>query len=294
MTYNREELLQLENPYEVLGNGDVLAEHSHVLNALNAEEKERLALEIIKGCPSREMRNLGHALNALRIGHPSVETFYSVISAAHQLKIRIEALRNNEDKHSYRGLLDESITYLVHCFPDFSQSLLRTQESIIAENLALYTPEDSRSDVAQQINILFPRSTLSKAVGTTFALRREITLLLGDTPELFFTSKEFNRENCLAYSRLFSELEGHEDKIGLKLAQIKSLTTQKDIKERLASLTMSSNEQANPFKHILDKMNAASKEASTGRSPSALFAVTPAAKVSDDRAAQQTTQLTGV
>ncbi|MFO3154858.1 hypothetical protein SCR00_04520 [Legionella pneumophila serogroup 1] len=54
MTFTCDELKGLEHPYEVLGNGDALAENREELNKLSNDEKLVLASRLVLECPVKQ------------------------------------------------------------------------------------------------------------------------------------------------------------------------------------------------------------------------------------------------
>ena len=79
-------------------------------------------------------------------------------------------------------------------------------------------------------------------------------LLLGDNPEKFFTSRDFNKETCKMFVNMCSTLlNGHEATIGEKLGALET-QAQASIKRHLELLHTEVFDETNPFKLIADSM----------------------------------------
>lgn len=86
MTFTCDELKGLEHPYEVLGNGDALAENREELNKLTSDEKLVLACRLVLECPVNELKDFAHAIEAARMPQDDSDTFHSVLFQAYQVK----------------------------------------------------------------------------------------------------------------------------------------------------------------------------------------------------------------
>lgn len=257
MAFTYEEMMQLENPYEELGSGDALAENREVLDALSAEEKRTIASKIVKACPERNMRWFGLQMQALKNMVKKEDTFFPVLANAHMVKHRILALldQRNPTPHAL-FLAQEAQLAIFHQFNDLAQDVLKTNASAIAERLALATPEDSRGKVVRSIDSIFPQSHFLTQTQAAFTLRHNIEqFLLGDQPELFFTSPDFDKAICDTFATLLRTLlKGHEENIGNKLSSTE-LDTHIQVMHQLELLSTEAFDEANPFKLIAARMS---------------------------------------
>lgn len=253
MTFTCEQIRKLENPYQELGNGDALAEHREELNKLSMEEMEDLASNMILACPSKDMGTFGHVINALRTPGKEEPLFHTAIYLAYELKIRFLALLDPVNKNPHTLFLSSEFNgELFQNFNDLGLKLLDKNESVIAERLALTTPEEHRSELSRNINNVYPHSLFASKIAAAFTLRRDIErLLLGDKPELFFSSRDFNIDLCLEFSSLFSTLvKGHEQGIGEKLAKL----NHHDISRKLEMINSSAHDPKSTVRLITAAM----------------------------------------
>jgi hypothetical protein len=259
MVFTYEELIALENPYEELNTGDALAENAAGLNALSNDEKRTLSTKIIAACPQAKLNNYFLQIEALKNPANTSESFHSVISEAYQVRKRIFALMDPKNRAPHNLLTGEEFTpELFHRFKDLTQMVLENNEPVIAERLALCAPEHGRSQIARNIDIAFPKSTLTTTLQSAFTLRRNIDrLLLGAKPEQFFTSLDYKKENCDLFVTMFRTLlKDREKEIADKLAAIESMETRAKVKHQLELLSTKTFDKTNPFKLIAENMNA--------------------------------------
>jgi len=257
MTFSRQEIIKLENPYQDLGNSDALAEHASELDKLSDEEMNTLASRMILSCPKQELNTFGHALNALKSSSKEPQ-FHPVIYQAYEVKKRLLALSDPRNNNPHLLLLDEELNEEgFQIFNEMALKIVANNESAIAERLALTTPEKKRSALAQNVKNLFPNSDFASRTAAAFTLRRDIDrLLLGDNPEQFFSSPEFSVDLCLEFSTLLSTcLAGQEQTIGKKLAELDS-PIRHDICLKLERMTVSALDQNSPFKLITSALMA--------------------------------------
>lgn len=141
-------------------------------------------------------------------------------------------------------------------FKGLFQTLTEQDATNIAQKLALNTPENERSGVSlhcQKINAA--DDTFSGKVRQAFALRRDIDgLLMGDHPEQFFASRDFNVDACLEFSNLFTLLKGQEQAIGKKLSLLDE-KTRADINRKLEMINNAAHDQSSSFRLIACAMS---------------------------------------
>lgn len=256
MGFKVEDIRKLQNPYLELGSGDSLAEHREELNKLEREEMVSLSSRMVLECPESDLRDFGHAIEALRSPQDDIETFHEVLEKAYEVRQRITSLIDIRNEQPHRFILDAEFNEeLFNDYNELALNVLKTNETDIATRLALTTPETDRSKLARNIRNIFPDSVFSTKVGAAFTVRRNIEdLLLSDEPEDFFTSRDFSVDLCLEYSKLFSLLKGHEKEIGEKLSLIESDKTRSDIGRKLEQLNAAAHDQENPFRLIASAM----------------------------------------
>ncbi|PWY55834.1 hypothetical protein DGG96_09975 [Legionella qingyii] len=278
MAFTRIDLTALKNPYEHLSDGDALAKNAKELNALSAKEQVSLATKIIAACPDSKFKQYGHQIKSLESLATSEETFHSVITEAYQVRQRITSLldpRNKAPHTLFSGKEFNPASF--HRFSTLAEQVLESNESAIAERVALCAPEHERSQIAHNISIAFPKHILEVKTQIAFMLRRNIErLLLGNNPEKFFTSRDFNKETCKMFVNMFRTLlNGHEATIGEKLGALES-QAQASIKRNLELLHTEAFDETNPFKLIADSMSAKEsteheKNKSQATNPNSLF-----------------------
>ena len=273
MTYSRIELLEHKAPYELFNDvdaGDTFAEHQDILdNELSEDEQLEFAVKLVSSCPQDKLKDLKNAAKALYSARQANTCFYSVIDDALQVKIRLLSILDSKNKQPHAFLLEENTPDLLGRFNVLASEILGKNEIAIAERLALLTPEEDRCKLARTIHNIFPNSALAEEVNAAFTLRRQVRQLLGETPDLFFTDLDFNRDNCLKFSTMLSKLlTGHEAEIGSKLAK-KGFEIRQDIRHKLELLTSSAFNSTDPFLLIAKEMNA--KRVSIGANSSTLY-----------------------
>ncbi|KTD64144.1 lpg0008 family Dot/Icm T4SS effector [Legionella shakespearei] len=221
MGYTVEEIRDLENPYQDLGNGDALAMHREELNKLTPEEQMDLASRMVLGCPNTELKDFFHAIEATRNPSDDTQTFHSVLASAYEVKKRIFALQDPRNKNPHLLILgNEFDEELFGTYHDLAMQVLDKNETSIAERLAITTPTADRNQLALNVKGIFPNSLFATKLGHAFAIRRDIdNLLLTDHPELFFSSREFSIDGCIEFKGLFQSLtEQDATNIAQKLA----------------------------------------------------------------------------
>lgn len=257
MAFTYEQILMLENPYEELGQANTFAENLKVLDALNPKEKNNLASKIVLGCPDTKLQHLSRQIEALRQPTHNGETFYTVLSEACQLKQRIFGLLDHRNPKPQNLLLrPEFNPALFHSFGELAKQLVKNNESSIAERLALNAAKEEHSIIARNIEMIFPQHLLAKKIRVAFTLRRNIdNLLLGNQPELFFSSPDFDKDICTTFANLLRILlKDHETEIGLKLAAITSAPIRTEVMHQLELLNTETFNQLNPFRLIASTM----------------------------------------
>ncbi|KTD53558.1 hypothetical protein Lsan_3968 [Legionella santicrucis] len=270
MPFTYEQIIELENPYEQLSNGDALAENAKVLNQLSEEEQKTLATKIIAACPESKFKQYGRHINALRSFEE--DGFHAVISGAYQVRHRIFTLLDPRNKTPHSLFLEEFNPDLFNNFGDLAKEILKGNEQAIAERLALCTPEESRSKLARNVEITFPHSSFATKSKAAFAIRRNVDKLLGENPEQFFESRDFNKDAYNMFPSMFQTLlKGQEDQIGKKLS---GLDSQDAIRRQLSLLHTEVFDEANPFKLIAEVMGPKieqKKVSFQGTNPSRMF-----------------------
>ncbi|WP_133136054.1 hypothetical protein [Legionella rowbothamii] len=282
MTYSRLDLLEHKKPYDLFNDvdaGDIFAEHQDVLDAeLSEEEQLEFAIKLVSGCPQDKLAELKGAAKALYSPVQTDTCFYLVIDDALQTKIRLLGILDNENTQPHAFLLEENTPDLLERFNVLACEILENNEIAIAERLALLTPDEHRSRLAHTIRNIFPNSALSEEVNAAFTLRRSMGQLLGDTPEVFFTDRDFSRDNCLKFSTMLSKLlAGQEAEIGSKLSK-KSTEVRSAVRYKLELLASSAFNSADPFHLIAKEMNA--KRVSIGTNSNSLYGTSPLASSS--------------
>ncbi|KTC91498.1 hypothetical protein OQJ18_12345 [Fluoribacter dumoffii] len=257
MAFTYEELIALDNPYEELSTGDALAENAKVLNSLSNQEQVMLATKMIAACPETRFKEYSHHIEALgRLAH-NESTFHAVLTAAYEVRHRISSLLDPRNKTPHTLFSKEFNPGLFHRFSALANLTLESNESAIAERLALCAPEDERSKIAHNLSIAFPKHILAEKTRLAFTLRRNVeTFLLSDNPEKFFISRDYSSDTCNMFVNMFrSLLAGHEQTIGKKLCGLDA-ESRSSITRRLELLHTEVFDETNPFKLIADSMNA--------------------------------------
>ncbi|KTC80881.1 hypothetical protein Lche_2901 [Legionella cherrii] len=257
MVFTYEELIALENPYEHLSDGDALAENAKAFETLSGKEKIAIATKIIAACPEAKFKQYGHHIKALGGLIKDEGSFHSVITEAYQVRQRINSLLDPRNKSPH--VLFSAKEFNPAPFSQFSalaKQLLECNESEIAERFALCVPEQERHQIAFNVGIAFPKSILKEKINHAFLLRRNIEkLLLGDTPDKFFTSRDYDGDSCRMFVNMFRVLlKGQEESIAGKLCALESVS-RSSVKRHLELLHTEAFDETNPFKLIADAIN---------------------------------------
>ncbi|CAM4458832.1 MAG: hypothetical protein LEGION0403_FIIPPAGN_01299 [Legionella sp.] len=272
MTYSRVELLEHKKPYELfdVDAGDIFAEHQNILDTeLSEDEQLEFAIKLVSGCPQDKLTELKNAAKALYSPIQDNTCFYLVLDAALQVKIRLLSILDNRNTEPHAFLLEKNTPDLLQRFNDLAYEVVEKNEIAIAERLALLTPESARSKLAQNIDNIFSKSALAEEIKAAFSFKRNLECLLGKTPEVFFTDREFSRDNCLKYSTMIAkDLAGHEAEIGSKLSK-NDFEVRQEIRHKLELLTSSVFNSADPFHLIAKEMNA--KRISIGTNSNSMY-----------------------
>lgn len=273
MPFTYEEIIELDNPYEQLSNGDALAENAIVLNQLSEEEQKELASLIIAACPEQKFKQYGRHIDALKSF--SGGEFHSVLSEAHQVRSRIVALLDPRNEAPHNLFLGKEFNPApFHNFSELAEEVLRGKEQAIAERFVLGTPVEFHSKLARNLDITFPESSFAKKSNAAFSIRRNLDKLLGENPEQFFESRDFNKDAYNMFPNMFQALlKGQEQQIGKKLSALES-ESQSNIRRQLELLHTEVFDEANPFKLIAEAMGPQieqKKVSFQGTNPSRLF-----------------------
>lgn len=189
----------------------------------------------------------------------------------------LQSILDDKNAQPQTFFLDNTLNTLQK-YSQETLSIFKKYELIIAEQLALSTPAGERSQLVRTIRTIFPNSILTEAVNAAFTLRRSIEQLFGETPEVFFTDRDFSRGNCLNFSGMLSKLlAGQETEIGSKLSK-KSSDVRSAVRHKLELLTSSAFNDADPFHLIAKEMNA--KRVSIGTNSNSMYGTSPLASSS--------------
>lgn len=233
---------------------DNLAANQDLLDALTLEEQTKLAQSMLLHCPATQLRYFGRALKAITSPITgSINRFYAVIEPLHQVKSCVDGLWDERNKTPHQTLTDSMVLFQQH--DEFTYSLLKNQGTRLAERFALLTPAKERSSVARTISTLFPRSTVYEQVNIAFTLKHSIdTLLLGEKPELFFTSKDFVAQHCVSFAPLFTPIREQLPAIAKKLAKIPSSEVRTQVLCAINQLNIPVDGKDNPFAELFKQM----------------------------------------
>lgn len=258
MLFTHKEIIELKKPYEQFSNGDVLAEHAKVLNQLSKEEQHILASLIIADCPVSNFKKYRNDINALNIFKEN--GFHSVLSGAYEVRSRIYSLLDLKNKMPHTLFLEMHTLDLLNKFSSLAIVLLGSNEQAITERLALCTPEESRSTLARNLEIAFPGSPFESKSKMAFTIRCSLDKLLGENPEQFFESRDFNKDAYTMYPNMVHTLlKGKEEQIGKKLAVLEP-NLHIPIRHQLQLLHTETVDDANPFKLIAKAMESKLEE----------------------------------
>ncbi|MCW8400659.1 hypothetical protein OQJ26_17910 [Legionella sp. PATHC038] len=288
MVFTYEELIALENPYEHLSDGDALAENAKAFETLSRKEKIAMATKLIAACPEAKFKQYGNHIKALGGLIKNEDSFHSVITEAYQVRQRINSLLDPRNRSPH--VLFSAKEFNPAPFFQFSalaKQLLESNESEIAERLALCVPEQERHQIAFNVGIAFPKSILNEKIHHAFLLRRNIEkLLLSDTPDKFFTSRDYDGDSCRMFVNMFRVLlKGQEESIAGKLCALESVS-RSSVKRHLELLHTEAFDATNPFKLIADAINKKEgseqkKNESQASNRNSLFNRSPTSPVSD-------------
>lgn len=143
-------------------------------------------------------------------------------------------------------------------FSELITEAIKDKESTIAAKIALHAhTNDVRREVQANLqNICISENELALKIQSAFTLRRNIDLyLLGEKPELFFSSRDFDLDSCNEFSLLLSELlRGKEQQIGEALSHVTDPRLYSSISRNLALMNNAAHDSTNPFRLIASVM----------------------------------------
>lgn len=208
MIFNAKTLLGFENAYEELNTegelGDNLAENLATLNNFTAQEQKLLASNLVLNCPESQLRDLNATIQALYQPIPkgNSNSFYEVLNSHLQVRQKILALFDKQNKHAARLFCEEQD--LLNFCSEFALECLKGKEIALATQLALKTEDRTvRSQIISNVCRIFPDSEFSQKLSNAFILLREMEdKLFSETPHNFFLSPEFNADNYLEFPQL--------------------------------------------------------------------------------------------
>ncbi len=250
-----EDIKKLQNPYIELG--DKLVENREELNKLDSDEMIDLASRMILECPAEELSLFKFSIEALRTPQDDKDTFHEALTKAWEVRKRLTSLVDPKNPKPHEYILGAEFNEeLFNNYNNLALNVLKDKEVAIATRLALTTPEADHKSLARNIRNMFPASTFAENMAAALNLRHCIEAqLLGEQPEAFFASRDFNVDYCLEFSGLFVLLKGKEKEIGEKLALIESPKVLSDIARNLEQLDGAAHDQENPFRLISAAMN---------------------------------------
>lgn len=231
------DLLQSPNPYALLKSEEQLTSQLSLLNALHPTDMGKLSSSIAFQCPAQELQSYIQLVSkffkksnldsdteeGLTSSSDTELGFCEMLYNALETKRIIQKLLDSNNPEPYQEFLDTQYnSSLFAAFRELSLKLLKGHELMIAESLAIKTPEKDRYLVFVDLNKAFGGTNFAKLVSTAFAIRRDIHyFLLGDDPGEFFFNEEFNPECYLKFPNLFDCLLLNKERaIGFKLAKI--------------------------------------------------------------------------
>lgn len=207
-----EEFFALDNPHTLLQNPEYMQLLLELIQAVDDKEQGRLARHIASSGTDNEIEQLREAIQSL-----TSSVFCITVLSLIKIRLNMAQLKTPHDEKAYLVLLDTDL-YAAHTA--FAASFIAGKEKSIATNLAMTTPASALSTIAYNVSICFCGQPINQEVNAAFTLRREISdKLLGDHPEKFFTSREFNPGLYQTYKRLFNLIEGSEQQIADRIAQ---------------------------------------------------------------------------
>lgn len=247
------ELLKSENPYSLLKSSDALTNNIEKLNKLDSEEMREFAIRVVLDCPAVKLAQYSLIVSMLlsdkdsdsswnesnddatSTSNEDAENFLMKLEAALQVRSVVFAILDPNHLSTYSLL-----TYIESFreFDDLALSLIKDQEILFTERLALTTPTEELSKLSMQLNSIFRDTDLVRQINIAFSLRRDVTrLLLSNKPEDFFLSREFNPTTYPKFPNLLNQLlKNEEEKIGTRLSEIKSPEVSNKIQSYLENL----------------------------------------------------------
>ena len=285
MTFTSEQLTQLDNIYQELGNADMLADHLEELHKLNLTEMRELATRMISQCPKDELHDLTLAINAIRSYTPCEDkpAFHDVLHQALGVKTRILSLTDERNKNPQNMILgDELSVEHFHTFRRLAENLLNDNEVAIAAHLVLKTDIDSLSTLSRKIstldgkevaiatqcvinakddseqiktavNSILAHSVLAEEIQQALSFNEQLKkMLVTKAPAPFFTDVDIDQCNKFA-ALLEHQLSGHEQQIGEQLATLDAETRSK-IGRTLETITPAAHTQQQCVRKIAEVM----------------------------------------
>lgn len=265
--FNEEDITQIPEPYRQLGNAAALTKNIKKLNSLSEEQMRTLASRMVEECPEADLQEFKTTIESSRLPGKDLESFHAELSEAFTVKLTIYGLLKPENKNPQQYFSGrDGVNSSFHKFAKLALSTLQGKEVAIATRLTYVEKDDktkvvldtkTRKSVISNINSSFPGSEFAKVVGRAFLSSHEMNKLLGNKPELFFSSVEFNPALCHEFSEMFlSIIKGNEAAIGEKLGKLDANTKSK-IGEKLENIHAKATEGNSSIRLIATAMNEA-------------------------------------
>lgn len=195
-----------ETPYQLLTADNNLLEHCELLHTLEQPAMKDLALKIVNQCDWNSIENLIGTITTVQEQYKVKNDFLEILNLIVQIKRHFaEVLLSTNNQYSHLLGNVELCERTFQGYQKESLTIIQGKEEDLAKNLAKSTPAEHRSQLATNMNILFPKSVLVTKINETFTLTRNIErFLLGKNPALFFTNGDFSAAMCTQYRDLLS------------------------------------------------------------------------------------------
>lgn len=213
--YSREELVTMDQPYELLVN-DITSMHEsrEELTQLSHKEKLSLVTKMVLQCPSHELNTFKSKLQNL---DPST-AIHALTTQALQVRTLIETLVNPATIQPHALLLENFDADLFNQFQRLSHALVNQHATLLATALVNNLPEEQTHKLMAKLRSAFLNTPFFATMGQALLLKRQLNLLKGETPHQLFKSTEFNVDlfhkfHVLVISHLASETESIAKKL---------------------------------------------------------------------------------
>ncbi|WP_019215676.1 hypothetical protein [Legionella tunisiensis] len=215
--YSREELLKMDQPYELLVTDITsMSASSEGLMQLSRKEKLHLVTTMVLQCPVNELNTFKSKLQSLE----PTTAIHALTIQALQVRTLIEALINPATTQSHTLLLENFNADLFNQFQRLSHTLVNQHATLLATSLVDSLPQEQEHELITKLRSAFSNTQFLVTIGQALLLKRQLELLKGETPYELLKSPEFNIDLFHKFHVLVTHhLTSKTERIAQKLAE---------------------------------------------------------------------------